>query len=804
MGGSNSVQNTSRISESDDEIEIQEAEEGYLEPKPPGPLHRSLARTQNCFKDDKFNSARDNVDFFKNFIVDDVNIKLDLDTMPGEFTDGLKPSQSHTATSIESTLSFHAIDDHARKADEHLLDSFQELIGYLTEPLHLDMFRKTKTARAIVVWLSQQELEWNSYGEKNLDTPRGLLQYLKEEKMSYTTCYTILCRKAGLQCAIVRGHVKAAAYEPGDEELPFGSWNAVYVESGWQIVHALWVCQAVYGHNTGRWIKVEQDGKTINKMEKASFGIKHKLFQELFFMPNPEKFIYLCCASKPEWQLVSPGSVVPSLEEFIKKANLSFPFFDIGFQLTSEQACTLNSKNGFCKVEMKAKKTKAHMIVLQYELFKRMDADSHKALTKDEDVARMVFNSRAGEIFIFDIRFPETGIYKLVIYGGPHTSQSLRLCKFKLVCNQEMVGRNLLPLDCGKVGWGPGPVSLEAGLMMPSKPSGLITVNEKEKKIDVKFKVRDINENYTAVVYGEVDGRRRQLDDTAVNVQKIAHSQQLVISVTIPDKGEYGLSIQHMNEMESNDEWENVCNYLISTLAYTPERANVRNTKRKLKEVVEAPVEPRRWKEKLKNIQSCIQKCKKEKVPDSDDEIITANAMVWFLFLKGMLRDCVLRRNPHVIRKTLDIVSLYRNRDALTKEIHEVKEIENDIVSLNGYTRQVPKLEEANKEIVALKNAPEEVHNTLKALLVLLGESEYYLEDWAYIQSRMKASIHTNETSVLGKMAHIQRQDIGQDLLKKALSILHRYDEHQVRKVNSDAHSFYLWIEHFTNVQEGN
>ncbi|XP_053384822.1 lim and transglutaminase domain protein ltd-1-like [Mercenaria mercenaria] len=805
-----------------DEVVIPDTEFGYPEPVPPDPLHGSLARTQHCFTNERFNNATDDVDLFKKFFVDTDDISLDLNTMSEEYIDDAYQSRPHTnesrkssskrsrpqtAASMKFELSFHAIDDHAKKADKQLLNSFEKLFKYLMEPLTSDIFRKTKTARAIVVWLSQQKLEQNSYGKRNTDAPRGLLQYVKEGKMSYATCYAILCRKAGLQCAIVRGHVKAAGYEPGDEELPVGSWNAVYVESGWQIIHALWICRAVFGHNTGGWIKVEQDGKTMSKKEKASAGIEQNTFQEQFFMPNPEEFIYHCCASKAEWQLVSPHSVVSTKEEFVNKAFQHLPFFDIGFKLTSEPRCYLESKNGFCKIELKAKPANAHMIVLKYELFKKeLDDDSNKTSKTDEevDIARMVFNSRAGETFIFDIRFPKTGIYKLVINGGPHKSASLRLCEFKLVCNQEMVDRNLLPLDCGKIGWGPGPVAVEAGLLMPSKPSGLIPVNEKEKKTDVKFQVRDMNESYTAVVHGEVGGRRKQLDDTAVDVQKNEQSRQLVVSVTIPDKGEYGLSIQHLTGQKLNNEWENVCHYLVSTLAYTPERANVKNAKQKLKEVTEAPVEPQRLKERIKDIQFCIQRCKKEKVQDSDYEIINANEMVLFLICKDKLRDCALRRNLHVIRRTLQIVSLYKNRDALTVEIEKVKGIEDEIVALNGFARQVPKLEEANKEIVALKNAPDEVHNTLKALLVLLGESEYYLEDWATIQSRMKASTHTNETYVLGMMKRIQKQEIDQDRLQRALEILHEYDEKQVRTVNSDAHSFYLWIENIINVHEGN
>lgn len=80
------------------------------------------------------------------------------------------------------------------KAGPHLLNSFQDLIQYLKKPLKEDKFPKIKLARAIVVWMSQQNTDIVNYGTRNLDTPRGLLQYLKEERMSYTTCYTILCR----------------------------------------------------------------------------------------------------------------------------------------------------------------------------------------------------------------------------------------------------------------------------------------------------------------------------------------------------------------------------------------------------------------------------------------------------------------------------------------------------------------------------------------------------------------------------------------------------------------------------------
>ena len=63
-------------------------------------------------------------------------------------------------------------------------------------------------------------------------------------------------------------------------------------------------------------------------------------------------------------------------------------------------------------------------------------------------------------------------------------------------------------------------------------------------------------------------------------------------------------------------------------------QANVKNAKQKLREAVAANMEARRWKEQISEIQKCIERCLKEKVPDTDDEIIAATAMVWFLTCK--------------------------------------------------------------------------------------------------------------------------------------------------------------------------
>ena len=55
-------------------------------------------------------------------------------------------------------------------------------------------YEETLLARAIVTWLSNQDVEVRDYGRAGFRSPKELLQSVKEGNMTYATCYTILCR----------------------------------------------------------------------------------------------------------------------------------------------------------------------------------------------------------------------------------------------------------------------------------------------------------------------------------------------------------------------------------------------------------------------------------------------------------------------------------------------------------------------------------------------------------------------------------------------------------------------------------
>ncbi|WAR22476.1 HIL-like protein [Mya arenaria] len=599
------------------------------------------------FEDDDFNKASDDADLFD---VEEGHDDVSVTSFGGEV--GGRTKKDKHSTKTKPTLKFNEVDDHARKASDRLMDSFSELTAYLKRSWPQDRFNEIMLARAIVVWMSTQRMDTPCVGD--MESPRGVMQL---------NCHAFAFRiesnrKAGLQCAIITGLVKAARYEPGDTKLPTTNWTAVYCgDFGWQIVHPFWICRALFGQNLGGWTKVEADGKSMRQQEKAAGGIVRNTFQDRYFMPKPSEFLYEAFPFQKDWQLVEPKAQLKTKEEFYKYPYLLPPFHGQALTLESEQSCVLETVNGFSRIQLKAKTTNAHMLNLQYELFKK---DGHDDSDDSKNVlARMVFNSRANEHFIFDVRFPRTGTYKLVIYGGPYKSTALRLCEVLIKCKQTMKDFDLLPLSCEHFGYGPGPVSMEAGLMMPTKPSGLIPVNKNDKKLttEIKFQIRDDfvkHEQYSAAIHGgEVGGRRaakidgsdfvKGVNDESVSEKehvsvKITTEYQLVITVRLPQEGEFGVTIHKAASVSGGLQEKAICNYLVSTLQYHGAfyKANVKNIKAEMTRVCSEPASGADMKKKIENIDSLLNKARKEKIPDTDEDVCMAETMKEFLKCK----DC--------------------------------------------------------------------------------------------------------------------------------------------------------------------
>ena len=75
-----------------------------------------------------------------------------------------------------------------------MLQSFTSLHEYLKAGVQHTIYKETLIARAIITWLSNQDIDTRDYGKAGIQSPKELLQSVKTGKMTYATCYAILCR----------------------------------------------------------------------------------------------------------------------------------------------------------------------------------------------------------------------------------------------------------------------------------------------------------------------------------------------------------------------------------------------------------------------------------------------------------------------------------------------------------------------------------------------------------------------------------------------------------------------------------
>lgn len=279
--------------------------------------------------------------------------------------------------------------------------------------------------------------------------------------------------------------MKAGKYEPGDviDDDARDSWCAVHVDGSWQLVHPLWVCRGTYGKERDGWVQIEEDPFLAENMTRREKDKNAVTINEEFFMPRPEVFIYRCYADDTQWHLIPQGKTLKSVEEFTNLVYISPPFFRFGLTLASNPYCVQYSVNGKVNMEIIAPKDIIHVLNLGYRIHAE-ETDNQKnasrnKLLQESILTKFVINYRSNDRFVFEIRLPLEGTYRLTITGG-FGKQLCHLCRFKLICTESVSEWFIAPVHPGNDGWGPGPVAERAGLLLPTKPSGLLTVGSRQ------------------------------------------------------------------------------------------------------------------------------------------------------------------------------------------------------------------------------------------------------------------------------------------------------------------------------------
>ncbi|PVD22895.1 hypothetical protein C0Q70_16154 [Pomacea canaliculata] len=136
---------------------------------------------------------------------------------------------------------FSVIDNCERKLvlatteDQHSI-SFDDLVSLLTK----DLTTEVQKVRALYMWISWQNLtEASSYTRDHpVSLPYGYLKYAVEKRKYLWEFFAHLCRLAGLPCVVIRGMTKLTGWkDSSSSRSPDSTWNAVYVDGSWQLVH---------------------------------------------------------------------------------------------------------------------------------------------------------------------------------------------------------------------------------------------------------------------------------------------------------------------------------------------------------------------------------------------------------------------------------------------------------------------------------------------------------------------------------------------------------------------------------------
>ena len=267
-------------------------------------------------------------------------------------------------------------------------------------------------------------------------------------------------------------------------------------------------------------------------------------------MTDPEDFIFVAYPTETKWQLLANPW---SLQKFIDVPYCRQSYFKNYVNIISKFSGKLYTDDGYCEVELTAKDVEEfHM---DYELYFN-HKESGKEISGALQLNNYVFLNRSETKWKFGIRFPESGIYKLEIVGGRNSSES-DLCYFKIFCDEAQENCKPLPVNPGRIGYGPSRDTELAGLRAKSHKDGFVKAAV-HKQIEFNFHLlRTIN------VKSELVHSTIPKEQLVHCVKQKQTGNNLNVLVSVPEQGEYALQMHAQKKGEH--EFKNVCNYLLSS-----------------------------------------------------------------------------------------------------------------------------------------------------------------------------------------------------------------------------------------------
>ncbi len=237
-------------------------------------------------------------------------------------------------------------------------------------------------AMALYEWIGQNvSYDVDAYFSGNFpdDAPEVVLANRTAICGGYAKLFVALATSVGLEAEIVPGLSKGYGFETEAKERKSDhAWNAVKIDGEWHLLDATWGS----GH-------IDEDKRFVADYGTGWFSVK------------PEEFIFTHLPEDARWQLLSTPL---DRSEFLAQANVSPPYFEYGLSLKPYSGSRIEAGS---RIEMEVTSRKRC----------RMMAKVQKGKTDLDDSYALV--ERRGDRFLIEVRFPEPGEYRLILFCGP-------------------------------------------------------------------------------------------------------------------------------------------------------------------------------------------------------------------------------------------------------------------------------------------------------------------------------------------------------------------------------------------------
>ncbi|XP_052782053.1 lim and transglutaminase domain protein ltd-1-like [Mya arenaria] len=457
----------------------------------------------------------------------------------------------------ERVISFYNMDEHMKKITSHNMSSVASLLDYIEEVIPKnDENKEIYIARGIIVWIAnvdEVDLRVNSDLQNLLDKSRVLI-------------FHELCRKAGIECEIIKGAAKAAQYIPGVstmDTLPHMSWATFRCNNMYHLVNPQWATSSLVGFEREGETVLENDGQLVQEFEESAgcTGVNITLFDEFWFCTHPRIYVLHAFPDNSKWQLL-PADKILSPKDFELALTPDPQLFILGLEVVSGKKCIYESTNGRCWIDIMGDPSTLKEVNFKHQL-SFVSGTGDLTGVNPADLPQLVMKTQTPDTVSLEVRLPVTGEYMLKIFARLINDAELKNCfEIRIRCNEADPACRKLPIDAGDMGFGFSTTASECGLSHPSQNYATLKCeysDSLEKKETLKFKV-DPDRIDEVEFSSEIVGSDEV--DVGVTTTHVDQKGNLEIVTALKKEGEFALVVK---AREANTPFKPIMNYLVST-----------------------------------------------------------------------------------------------------------------------------------------------------------------------------------------------------------------------------------------------